>query len=412
MKVLFIGVGLVPYFNAVLNRLARLPDLKVVNLVPDRGPGHTGAGVYQTREGVGFAIEQLPEIAPLPGYRTFRGLARLLAHLRPAVVVVTDAYVRMFFAEPALRRQVRRQKIRLVLKSIPFGLLPLGQARRQRESIERRRRRLPPPLAAAARPAAYLLRHALAAVDRHVFTAVDAHVVYTHAGRTLYESYGVPRHRVFFTGNSPDTDALFAVRRELEAGPLALPPHPRRVIHVGRLVAWKRVDLLLDAMARLGRSDPPTELMVVGDGPERRRLEDRAAALDLGVVVRFVGPVHDPRRLGGLLLASSVYVLAGMGGLSLNDAMIFGLPVICSVCDGTERHLLRHGENGYFFIPGDCESLAAAIRQVLDHPRRAAMGAASTEIIRREMNIHTVVAGYRAALAAVVGPLRIGNRVP
>lgn len=407
MRVLFIGVGLVPYFNGVLNRLARRPDLEIVDLVAAEGPGHAGAGVYQTEAGVRFRIERLPERSPLPGYRTFRGLAGLLDRLRPQVVVVTDAYARMFLFEPRLRRRVRRLGIRLVLKSIPFGVRPRAEAVRCRPSVDSRRRRLPGPLALAARPPAALLRLALAEIDRRVFArTADVHVTYTDAGPALYASYGVPPHRVFVVGNSPDTDRLFAVRRRLEGVPPPLPDHPRRVIHVGRLVAWKRVDLLLEALARLRRSRPDTELVVVGDGPERGRLERQARALGQDGAVRFLGAVHAPERVGALLTASSVYVLAGMGGLSINDAMVFGLPVVCSVCDGTERRLVRPGVNGAFFAPGDAGDLAAVVERILSHPHRERFGRASTQIIRREMNIHTVVAGYRAALTAARRPRR------
>jgi len=60
--------------------------------------------------------------------------------------------------------------------------------------------------------------------------------------------------------------------------------------------------------------------------------------------------------------ASSVYVLAGMGGLSINDAMAYGLPVICSVCDGTERDLVTHHGNGLFFRENNVVDLSVKNR--------------------------------------------------
>ena len=58
---------------------------------------------------------------------------------------------------------------------------------------------------------------------------------------------------------------------------------------------------------------------------------------------------------------STVYVLAGMGGLSINDAMCFSLFVICLVCDGTEKDLVADGVNGYFFKEGDANDLVDKI---------------------------------------------------
>lgn len=64
--------------------------------------------------------------------------------------------------------------------------------------------------------------------------------------------------------------------------------------------------------------------------------------------IRFIGAVYDPEKLGAYMNESTVYVLAGMGGLSINDAMTYGMPVLCSVCDGTERDLVIDGKNGFF----------------------------------------------------------------
>ena len=67
---------------------------------------------------------------------------------------------------------------------------------------------------------------------------------------------------------------------------------------------------------------------------------------------------------------SSIYVLAGMGGLSINDAMTYGMPVLCAVCDSTERDLVKEGKNGYFFKDGDADSLADRIREMFESPER------------------------------------------
>ena len=67
---------------------------------------------------------------------------------------------------------------------------------------------------------------------------------------------------------------------------------------------------------------------------------------------------------------SSIYVLAGMGGLSINDAMTYGMPVLCAVCDSTERDLVMEGKNGYFFKDGDADSLADRIREMFESPER------------------------------------------
>ena len=91
------------------------------------------------------------------------------------------------------------------------------------------------------------------------------------------------------------------------------------------------------------------------------------------------------------MTASSLYVLAGMGGLSINDAMTYGLPVVCSVCDSTEKDLVTDGVNGLFFKASDAADLSEKITEILDNPKlRINMGEASLDIIEHKINLTSV----------------------
>jgi glycosyltransferase involved in cell wall biosynthesis len=93
-----------------------------------------------------------------------------------------------------------------------------------------------------------------------------------------------------------------------------------------------------------------------------------------------------------------------MGGLSINDAMFFQLPIICSVCDGTEKKLVREGYNGLYFKEGSEDDLVDKIRYLFSNSvLRRQMGINSRKIIDEEINIHTVVKGYMDAFLHVMG---------
>jgi glycosyltransferase involved in cell wall biosynthesis len=110
-------------------------------------------------------------------------------------------------------------------------------------------------------------------------------------------------------------------------------------------------------------------------------------------------------------MSSTIYVLAGMGGLSINDAMCFGLPVICSVGDGTEKKLVRDGFNGKYFKEGDEDDLVEKITYLFTHPQLLRqMGHNSTAIIKNEINIHTVVKGFTDAFEFVAKDQRARQR--
>ena len=87
-----------------------------------------------------------------------------------------------------------------------------------------------------------------------------------------------------------------------------------------------------------------------------------------------------------------------MGGLSINEAMCFSKPVVCSVADGTEKRLVREGYNGHYFESGSLESLQKVIEQLFAHPENVTlMGQRSREIIEKEINIHSVLGNYMEA---------------
>jgi glycosyltransferase involved in cell wall biosynthesis len=243
-----------------------------------------------------------------------------------------------------------------------------------------------------------LIKQCMLSIRRRALNLPNAHVNYVEA-YGFWESYGVAREKIFITRNSPDTDTLFATREKIEGATRILPHNPHRLLHVGRLVEWKRVDMLLRAFARLKEHFPDSELLIIGSGPEEEKLKKLVSELQLAASVNFLGGVYDQQLLGQYLLSSSLYVLAGMGGLSINDAMCFGLPILCSVGDGTEKVLVREGVNGRYFRDGDEDDLFEKIAWFFNHPEQAReMGRKSEEIIRMEVNIHTVINGYMDAL--------------
>lgn len=414
MKVLFINNATTHYYNLLLNRLHAVPGLEVTLIVPTQATANVGVGVYQTREGVDFKICELPEKTRFGSCSSFQGIARAIWRERPAIILVSEAYMIGLMLNVPAMLTLKVMGIKLVMRSIPFRV-PLYQDAIKMIRNDRRGFSFLPGLLSAVvakLQLARLFRWLYLQLIKLSFRVPDGHVNYIDDALRIYGSYGVHKGRIYVTGNSPDTDTLLAARAEIEQLPPILPPCEHRLIHVGRLVGSKRVDLLLRAHARLKKEFPDAQLLVVGEGPEEASL--RKLMKDLGVEdsVQFVPGVYKPRQLGRYLLASSIYVLAGMGGLSINDAMCFGLPVICSACDGTEKVLVRDEFNGKFFRNGDEEDLVEKIGYLLRNPElRKKMGRNSTDIIRNEVNIQSVIAGYVKAFEAIAGRgIKLGGR--
>ena len=140
---------------------------------------------------------------------------------------------------------------------------------------------------------------------------------------------------------------------------------------------------------------PDTDLVVVGYGPQEEALRRLTAQLGLEDAIHFRGGIYDPNELAVEFAKSSIYVMAGMGGLSINEAMCFRVPIVCSRGDGTEKFLVREGKNGLYFRDGDQGSLTDVLAKLLgDHELRERMGHESRRIIEEELNTQIHVANY------------------
>lgn len=404
MKVLYIGNGLTHYYNLVLSRLNSEPGMELIVIAPAGNGAFIGDGVYQTKEGVNFRLIELQETQKYKLYSTFKGLVGVLWQERPDVVIVPENYLRAFFFDLSVIVAMKLIGAGLILKSIPFRYSTFQEVMSEIIGPSTVFASLPPWANALVRKLGLIrfVKRGMLAMKKGVLNLPDAYVNYVEAYE-YWESYGIAREKIFITRNSPDTDILFLTREKLETEPPILPHNPYRLLHVGRLVEWKRVDMLMRAFARIRMRFPGSELLIIGSGSEEEKLKRLALELQLGASVSFLGGVYDQQLLGQYYLASSLYVLAGMGGLSINEAMCFGLPVLCSVCDGTEKILVREGVNGMYFKDGDENDLVEKITWFFERPDNSQkMGRHSEEIIRNEVNIRTVIKGYVDALEYVV----------
>ncbi len=142
---------------------------------------------------------------------------------------------------------------------------------------------------------------------------------------------------------------------------------PPRIAYLGRLEAYKRIDLLLHAASRLIDRFRDLDILVIGRGPERARLEQLAERLGLASRTRFTGFVSDAER--DALLATTracAFPSEREGwGLTVIESNALGTPVVASDAPGL-RDSVRHGETGLLVRPGDPEAMAEALARLLE----------------------------------------------
>lgn len=147
-----------------------------------------------------------------------------------------------------------------------------------------------------------------------------------------------------------------------------------RLVFVGRLAAVKGLRVLFKVLETLRPELPNLRMTIVGDGPDRKRLEQ--AAEGLGNMVRFTGYMSQD-EVAETLAASDICVLPSFAEgvpVILMEAFASGLPVIATQVAGVGE-LVVDGESGFLVPPGDEDSLADRIRRLAADPDlRARMG--------------------------------------
>jgi glycosyltransferase involved in cell wall biosynthesis len=221
----------------------------------------------------------------------------------------------------------------------------------------------------------------------------DALITYSKCGAEEYARLGFPEDRIFVAPNA----AVARPSHPLPSRPAGFNGKPA-VLFVGRLQARKRVDLLLQACAGLPETLRP-RLVIVGDGPERKPLE--GLAQKVYPVAEFPGAKHG-EELAAYFAAADLFVLPGTGGLAVQEAMSYGLPVIMGQGDGTNNQLVKT-ENGWQIRPDDLSALSGSLQSALsDASRLRGMGAESYRIVKDEINLEKMVGVFIEALNSVL----------
>ncbi len=200
--------------------------------------------------------------------------------------------------------------------------------------------------------------------------------------------WGVPEDRIVVIYN--------AVEPVDGVEPLPVPlTTPIKAITVGRLIPWKQVDGLLEALKEV----PDLGLVVVGDGPERLRLERLAQELKIQNRVYFAGQ-RPKKEVLGLMAACDLFVLnstyEGLPHVVL-EAMALGLPVVATAVGGTPE-VVKSGETGVLVCPksGTLREVLRAL--VADGKARQRLGEGAQRWVQKHLSLKVMVASTEQVL--------------
>lgn len=157
------------------------------------------------------------------------------------------------------------------------------------------------------------------------------------------------------------------------------------IIHFGRLSYEKSTDLVLRAFAQILNWGIDARLVIIGDGPERGKLEAVGKKLNIDKSVEFTGILRD-NDLTERIAAGDFFVSASTietQGLVFLEAMALGLPVIGVNVGGVPEYV-DNGKSGFIVEPGNVKAIAEAMKKFIDHPElRESFGQNAKESVKK-----------------------------
>jgi glycosyltransferase involved in cell wall biosynthesis len=200
------------------------------------------------------------------------------------------------------------------------------------------------------------------------FRRCKAVITRSEAMRQALLREGLPRELIFCVYNGVDRDLFHLVERSDACARTNLDPHVKRILFVGHLVTVKGLTYLMDAFHALGRDEfgAPLELVLIGEGTDRRKLEAQARKLGVRQRVRFLGR-RSHAELCAYFNTADVFCLPSLNeGLPnvVLEAFACGVPVVATRVGGVPE--LVNSENlGFLAQPANSRSLADALRHAL-----------------------------------------------
>lgn len=228
-----------------------------------------------------------------------------------------------------------------------------------------------------ATPRGRLKRMAKAAVYPRLIRSFEAALYVGQRNREYFEHYGYPAERLFHSPHCIETDRFADLAtpaaREDHRTRMGIDAETRAILFAGKLVPFKRPTQVVEAVARLRANGMSAHVMIAGSGILESELVERAASLN--VPIHLLG-FQNQSMMPAAYAAADVLVLPSTGaetwGLTCNEALACGTPIVVSNEVGCAPDLAGDGTAGAVFRGGDVDACATALGRILANPPSAA----------------------------------------
>lgn len=208
---------------------------------------------------------------------------------------------------------------------------------------------------------------------------VDAMVLYSYAHRERFIRCGVPAEKIFVAPNALDTKKIESA--EANMTPEKLQEFKKHygltesfnIIHAGRMVEMKQLELLLKATAKLVKVFGNLKLLLLGAGPMLEPWQQLARELGIADNIIWPGAIYEHDDLCYWFHSSHLCVAPAQQGLIANLSHSYGVPLITSDnqrWQGPEIQVFTEGKTGLLYKYRDIDDLAEKIKELLKDPER------------------------------------------
>jgi glycosyltransferase involved in cell wall biosynthesis len=227
----------------------------------------------------------------------------------------------------------------------------------------------------------------------------DRILTYSSIGKAYFKSLGVEDQKIVKAVNVVDTNSVFKkIGYNFSIDP-AIGNLKKKynfiILFVGALIKEKNISVLLEAMSSIERIHPDAGMIIIGDGKYANNLKEQSHSLGLKNI-DFLGKRIDD--VHNFFQIADVFILPGLGGLAISEAMCHSLPIICSIGDGCEIDLVTE-KNGFIEKKLTPEKIVKLIDFFISNPEiRKRFGENSKKIIKDQYNIDNYINMIRHAI--------------
>jgi glycosyltransferase involved in cell wall biosynthesis len=206
-------------------------------------------------------------------------------------------------------------------------------------------------------------------INHLLFSMADGNFIYGNYGRNLMVEDGIIENKLWTIYNTLDYDRQLEIRNNIKPSDVYQQHFDNDnsvLIFLGRLTPVKKLEQAIEALGKLRDQGKLFNMVFVGDGGEREKLESLVKTLSLTEKVWFFGACYDEAQNAELVYNADLCVAPGNIGLTAMHVLMFGCPALTHgdfKWQMPEFESIQEGKTGSFFERGNVNSLASKINE-------------------------------------------------